>query len=248
MIQTVRGLVIREVPFGEADKLFDLLTDSGIRTVRARSVRKPGSKYAAVTQVFSYGEFCLRQTGERFYLDSAVSIAMFYGLRQSLEKLALASYFAELIRKTATDQPQPQLLRLFLHCLHYLEQGTRETAQIKAVFELRLMTELGLMPDLVCCKGCMRYQPPEPVLRIAQADLSCSDCTEELTRDDMPVTLSALNAVRHAVYADAEKLFSFRVKGESLRQFSQYAERYLRHRLDTALPTLKFYHDLADNA
>ena len=117
---TVKGLVIRKTDYGETSVLFDLLTDSGIRAVSAKGIRKPGSKYAAVTQLFSYGEFCLRQSGGKLYLDSAAPIDLFYGLRTDLTSLALASYFSELIRKTATDQPQPQLLRLFLHCLHYL--------------------------------------------------------------------------------------------------------------------------------
>ena len=247
MILTVKGLVIREVTFGEADKLFDLLTDSGIRTVRARGVRKPGSKYAAVTQMFSYGEYCLRQTGDRLYLDSAVSLAMFYGLRQDLEKLALASYFAELIRKTATDQPQPQLLRLFLLCLHYLEEGTRDLMQIKGIFELRLVTELGMMPNLVCCNCCMRYLPPAPILRIASADFTCADCCDLVGPHDLTVTPAALQAARHAIYSEADRLFAFRVKGESLRQFALYAEQYLLHRIGTDFPTLRFFHDLAGN-
>ena len=50
----------------EADKLFDLFTENGIVTVQGKSVRKAGSKYGAVTQLFAYGEFCLRQSGERY--------------------------------------------------------------------------------------------------------------------------------------------------------------------------------------
>ena len=244
MILTVKGLVIREVTFGEADKLFDLLTDSGIRTVRARGVRKPGSKYAAVTQMFSYGEYCLRQTGDRLYLDSAVSLAMFYCLRQDLEKLALASYFAELIRKTATDQPQPQLLRLFLLCLHYLEEGTRDLMQIKGIFELRLVTELGMMPNLICCAECCEFMPVQPVLRIDKADMVCAECADTVGNEKM-VTLAALLAARHVVFSDLDKVLSFRVTGRSLRLFAQYAEQYTIYHLERSFPALRYYKDIS---
>ena len=245
---TVKGLVIRKTDYGETSVLFDLLTDSGIRAVSAKGIRKPGSKYAAVTQLFSYGEFCLRQSGGRLYLDSAAPIDLFYGLRTDLTSLALASYFSELIRKTATDQPQPQLLRLFLHCLHYLsaEKKIRSAAQIKAIFELRLMTELGMAPNLICCSRCMTYQPAKPVLRIADADFICMDCADDLDITDLPVTPSALQAARHVVFSEFEKLFSFRITGESLLLFGRYTERYVRHCLDLPLPTLKYYHDLTD--
>lgn len=245
---TVRGLVIRETPYHDADKLIDLLTDDGIRTVQARSVRKAGSKYAAVTQLFAYGEFCLRCAGERFYLDSAVSLEQFYGLRSDLEALALASYFSELIRKTATDQPQPQLLRLYLLALHHLAAHNRPVPLVKAVFELRLMAELGMMPALVCCTVCMTYLPAHPVLRIREADLVCAECliSERLDggAQPQPVTQSVLAAVRHVVLVDFERLFQFRLKGESAELFSVYAERYLLHRLGMYFPTLKFYREL----
>ena len=241
---TVRGLVIRETPYKDSDKLFDLLTDSGIRTVQARSVRKPGSKYAAVTQLFSYGEFCLRISGDRCYLDSAVSLSAFYGIRNDLEALALASYCSELIRKTATDQPQPNLLRLFLLALHHLSEHDRPPALVKAVFELRLLTELGLMPNLVCCPVCLNYLPPHPVLRIHDADMICRDCRFERHPLDLEVTPSVLLAARQAVYPELDRIFQFRLKGESEAQFAAYAESYLLHQLRLSLPTLKFYREL----
>ncbi len=247
---TVKGLVIRKTDYGESSVLFDLLTDNGICPVSARGIRKAGSKYAAVTQVFSYGEFCLRQSGGKLYLDSAAPINLFYGLRADLEALALASYFSELIRKTATDQPQPQILRLFLHCLHYLSaaEKTRAAAQIKAIFELRLIAEHGMAPNLICCAECLTYQPPQPVMRLEQADFVCASCIEEISSHDLPVTPSALQAIRHVVFSEFDKLFAFRITGESLRQFSSYAERYIKHCLDMPLPALKYYHDLTDSA
>ena len=247
---TVRGLVIREIAYGETGVLFDLLTESGLRTVSARGIRKPGSKYAAAVQLFTYGEFCLRISGDRYYLDSASALNQFYGLRTELEALALASYFSELIRLTATEQPQPQLLRLFLLSLHYLTESEprRPAAQVKAVFELRLMTELGYAPNLVCCADCLQYLPEAPVLRIIQSDMICADCVEELSEHDIPVTQSALLAARHTVFSDLDKVFAFRVSGESMAQFAAYAERYLMRYLSTPLPTLKYYHDLVGNS
>lgn len=245
---TVKGLVLRNVAYGETSLLFDLLTDSGIRSVCAQGIRKAGSKYAALTQLFTYGEYCLRVSGDRCYLDSAVQIKQFFGYGAGLEELALASYFSELVRKTATEQPQPQILRLFLHCLHYLtdRKAPRDRAQIKGIFELRLMTELGFAPNLICCAVCMTYLPEEPVMRIGKADFVCTDCIEELPHDALPVSQSALQAIRHVVFSDFDRVFAFRVSGDSAKQFAMYAERYLRHCLDIPLPTLQYYHDLTE--
>ena len=251
---TVRGLVIRTVDYSETDKLCDLLTENGLLTVRARGARKPASKFAATTQHFAYGDYCLRQSGERYYLDSAVSRNLFMGLRGDLKLLALASYFSELIQKTATDQPQPQLLRLFVYALYHLSEHDREPEEIKPVFELRLMTELGLMPQLVCCPVCMNYLPPRPVMRLSDADFICDTCLEAEETDEneagahaedwIPVTASVLQAVRHIVLSEEKRLFQFRIKGESQALLMQYAEKYTLFRLGRGFRTLKFYHDI----
>lgn len=245
---TVRGLVIRETAYGDSDKILDLLTENGIRIVRARSVRKAGSKYSAVTQLFSYGEYCLRLSGQRCYLDSASSLNLFYGLRNDLEALALASYFSELIRKTTTDQSQPQLLRLFCYALHHLSEHDRPLLQVKAVFELRLLTELGLMPDMLCCKVCGEYLPLHPVLRIVQADFVCKDCCEVETPSDISATPAVVQAARHVLFAEFDRLFQFRLKNDALPLFAQYCESFLKHQLGTSFHTLKFFHELTDSA
>ncbi|MCQ2434781.1 MAG: DNA repair protein RecO [Oscillospiraceae bacterium] len=245
LLTTVKGLVLRETPIGEADKLFDLFTENGVLSVRARGVRKAGSKYAAVTQSFAYGEYCLRQNGDFYYLDSAVPISLFYGIRSDLEALALCAYFSELIRKTATNQPEPQRLRLFLHCLHYLSEQTRPIPQIKAIFELRLVTELGHMPNLLCCSACGEFLPEQLTLRIADGDFLCKDCAVRSDGLEFHVRAAVLLAARHIVFSEFEKLFLFKLDADNLRQLCAYSEAYLRHSLDISCKTLQFYHSVA---
>ncbi|MCQ2416424.1 MAG: DNA repair protein RecO [Oscillospiraceae bacterium] len=241
---TVKGLIIRETAVHDADKLCDLLTDNGVVTFQARSVRKQGSKYAAVTQLFSYGEFCLRINGERYYLDSAVSLNPFFGIRSDLDALALASYISELVRKTAIDQSQPQILRLCLHAFHHLSQHDRPAELVKAVFELRFITELGMMPNLVCCPVCLQYQIPNPILRTEEADVICDSCRIAPMPKDIAVTPSVLQAARHVVFSDMEKLFQFRIKGKSAALFYIYTEKYLTNKLSFAPSSLLFFNAL----
>ena len=244
MLLTVKGLVIRETAYGESDKIVDLLTENGVLTVRARGVRKSSSKYAALAQLFAYGEYCLRQSGERFFLDSAVPISLFYGLRNDLEALALASYFAELTQRIATAQSQPQLLRLFLHCLHYLSEQTRPLSQIQAIFELRLVTELGHMPNLLCCTLCGEYLPSHLTLRVTYGDFLCKDCTLHSDVSDFHVKSPVLLAARHIVFSDFEKLFLFKLDEKNLSELCAYSECYVKQTLDISCQALRFYHSL----
>ena len=242
---TVKGLVLRETAFRDADKMVDLLTENGILAVQARSARKPGSKYAALTQLFCYGEYCLRQNKGRYYLDSAVLLDMFYGIRTDYNAFVLASYFSELVRRTTSDQPQPQILRLCLLAMHHLAKHDRPLKLMKAAFEMRLLAELGLMPNLLCCPFCLRYEIAAPVLRIDEADVCCAECLTEQKAEDLSVTASALQAARHVLYADLDRVFAFRMKGNSEEMFAGYAEKYLVYRLGDAFPALKTYKEIS---
>ncbi len=248
MLLTVKGLVLRETPYGETDKLIDLLTDEGVITIRVRGARKPGSKYAALTQLFSYAEFCLRQNHDRYFLDSAVPIQLFYGIRNDLEALALAAYFSELTQKIATAQPQPQILRLFLYCLHYLSAHSRPLPLIKSIFELRMLTELGMMPDLLCCPICGEYLPHKLVLRIANGDFICSGCHLHPGINELSVTAGVLQAARHIVFSDFDRLFHFRLQDRSQQLLSQFTEQYACYRLEMRCKTLRFYHSLTEGS
>lgn len=244
MLRTVKGLVIREIAYGENDKIVDILTENGVVTFWARGVRKIGSKYAALTQLFAYAEYCMRQNANRFFLDSAVPISLFYGIRNDLEGLALASYFAELIQKIATAQSQPQVLRLFLHCLHYLSEHTRPVALLKSIFELRLLSDIGMMPDVLCCRDCYCYLPKKAFMRLHDGFFLCEECLDEPNSDDIPISVGTLRAIRHITLADFDRLFHIRMGANELNELSYFTERYLIAKLEMRCKTLQFYHAL----
>ena len=116
-----------------------------------------------MTQPFSYARFSLQQRKGQYTLDSAEPIRLFYRLRESLSRLSLATYFCELVRLSVREQQHPrescEILRLMLNTLHYLENGEREECMLKPLFELRFMTELGMMPDLLMCRSCGVFLP-----------------------------------------------------------------------------------------
>ena len=60
----------------------------------------------------------------------------------------------------------------------------------------------------------------------------------------MPLSPSALAALRHIVGGDPKRLFSFRVDEASLSQLAQASEAYLMTWLERGFRTLDFYKTL----
>ena len=132
-----------------------------------------------------------------------------------------------------------------LNCLHYLENGERDEAFLKAVFELRLMSETGYMPDIVACRGCGVFEPGELFFCIRDGGFFCADCFESENADDfMKIKLPVLSAVRHIVLADMGRLFNFRVSEGTQQRLSALAESYALTHLERSFGTLDFYRSL----
>ena len=80
-------------------------------TVSARGVRRKSGATAAACQQLCWGEFTLYEYQGRWAVKEAAAERRFEGVRGDLEKLALASYFAEVTETLAEEgQPEPETL------------------------------------------------------------------------------------------------------------------------------------------
>ena len=98
MRRTVQGIVLREINYKEADKILTVLTrEEGKLTLKARGCRRKNSRLLASSQLLVYSELAITQRGEFITLAEGDPLTQFRRLGEDIDKLALASYFAEVI-------------------------------------------------------------------------------------------------------------------------------------------------------
>ena len=139
------GLVIAEQSIGESDRLVTVLTrDEGIVRAFARQAKKSGSTKVSATQLFCYSRFTIYKGREKYIIDDARPAELFFDLRRDIECLALAQYFCQLAVELVPEGVESaDFLRLVLNALHFLCRGTRPQAVLKAIVELRMLSEAG---------------------------------------------------------------------------------------------------------
>ena len=243
-----QGLVLREVKYKESDKILTVLTaEGGKRTVKARGCRRRDSRVAASAQLLVYSEMTLFEYRDFWSMDEACSLEQFWGVRADVEKLALASYFAEVMEAVAEEgRSDPALLSLILNSLYALDKLQKPLPLVKAAFELRLMCLAGYEPLLDACAVCGVPQPEGARLNLTEGVLHCAACRAEAGEGaSAALDASALAAMRHVVYGDPKRLFSFRLEGAGLRSMACACERFLTTQLDRGFRTLDFYKQLA---
>ena len=139
------GIVLREVAYQDSDKLLTVLTrEYGKLTVRARGVRSSRSRSKAACQLLAYSEFTLLERGGRYVVTEATAKEMFPELRNDLELLSLASYFAQAADVLSPEgEENPPFVSLLLNALYALGRLGLPQKLVKAAFELRAMCLSG---------------------------------------------------------------------------------------------------------
>ncbi|MEM5781196.1 MAG: DNA repair protein RecO [Lawsonibacter sp.] len=247
MHTVTQGLVLREVNYKEADKILTVFTaEGGKRTVNARGCRRKGSRLAAAAQLLVWSDMTLFESRDRFVLNEAESREQFWGVKADVEKLALGSYFAEVTEVVAEEgRGDGALLSLVLNSLYALDKLNKPLALIKAAFELKLMCLTGYEPLLEACAACGAGHPADPRFHLSGGVLHCASCRGEVGDGiSMPLTPTALAAMRHIVYGDAKRLFSFPIDAPGLEKLSHLCEAYLLTQLERGFHTLDFYKSL----
>lgn len=240
------GLVIREQTVGENDRLITLLTrKAGLMRGFARQAKTIRNSKTSATSLLSYSQFSIYQGRERVIISDARPKESFFGLREDIGRLALAQYFCELAGVLAPEQsPAEDDLRLMLNALYFLSHNTRPPLLLKAVVEMRMMSLSGYMPDLLYCQGCGCYEADVMFFLPRSGTLLCGACGAGPAEEAIPLQRGMLTALRHTIYADFDKLFSFQLPPEGLKQISKASERYLIHTLQRSFPTLEFFHQM----
>ena len=244
---TTQGIVLREVNYKESDKILTVLTrDLGKLTVKARACRRKNSPLAAASQLLVYSELTLFEYRDYWSMDQGDSLEQFWGVRQDVEKLALGSYFAEVMEVISVEgRPDPAAMSLILNSLHALDKLNKPQALVKAVYEMKLMCLEGYEPLADACAVCGRADPEGPMLSLAEGVLHCAACKKEVGEGlSLPLTEGALSALRHIVYGDPKRLFSFALDAKGLDCLARACEGFLRTQMDRGFRTLDFYQQL----
>lgn len=151
MIESAAGLILRTRPLTETSLIVQWLTPGfGRIATAARGARRPKSPFLGKLDLFYEADFTFSRS-RRSDLHTLREVGLretHPALRQEIGYLRQAAYCARLIEQaTETETPLPAVYELMRGLLgHLLEQSPQP--QTIFAFELKLLGELGLKPDL----------------------------------------------------------------------------------------------------
>ncbi len=223
----------------------------GIRDTRAR--------FGSTLEPFSLDEilFYRRRRGGDLHLVTQVDcLDRFDAVRQDLERLSYASYFAELLNElTAIEDPAPAIFDLMRESLLFLSSGASPKRSTR-IFEVKLLELLGLMPEVKACIVCGAENPQTPYFHPAWGGIRCADCqsktpqfrsfasqtkrTEQSGGIGFRVSRGALNFIDHVRRSAMKDLHQVKVVREVGEELEKMLRRFVDYHLQNKLKTVTF--------
>lgn len=142
------GIVLKQSPFGEANRRVVLLTkERGKIVAFARGARKQGSRLMACTNMFAFGIFKCYPGKEAYSLEDAEIKNYFDELMADFEGAYYAMYFAEIADFYAKENnDEKELLGLLYQSLRALTTPALSKELVRCIFECKAIAVNGEYP------------------------------------------------------------------------------------------------------
>ncbi|MBR3332190.1 DNA repair protein RecO [Candidatus Saccharibacteria bacterium] len=116
--------VLKRTNYGEADRILNIITPTGKKTVMARGVRKEKSKLAGGIEMFSLTELNVHYGKGEFGLVTGAKMKTFYSnLLVDLERMELAAAVLKKINVLADSSDNPEHFEIVDQVLKNLNAG-----------------------------------------------------------------------------------------------------------------------------
>src|SRR2546430_8297324 len=186
-----RAVVLRKLDYGEADRIFTLLTrDHGKVGAIAKGVRRPSSKLGPSLELYGHIDVLLaRGRGD---LDVVAQVERVPGARIAgeVERMSHAALIAELAERVCEDRhPVDGVYELTVTALAELARES-DPRRASAYFLTAALELLGYAPQLSVCASCEKPLPAKPAAFSPSARGFLCD------RDDLAMPRTSLAAIK----------------------------------------------------
>jgi DNA repair protein RecO (recombination protein O) len=236
-------VVLRKLDYGEADRIFTLLTRThGKVGAIAKGVRRPSSKLGPSLELYGHVDVLLAKGRGELDVVAQVQRVPGYRIEGDVERMSHAALIAELAERVCEDRhPVDGVYELAVMALDELSRET-DPRRASAYFLMAALDLLGYAPQLAACVSCERPLPAKPAAFSAEAGgFLCERCALPA----MPlVPLAAIKVLRLMASGDLETYRRLKLEDALMASIEGVLTAQLEHHLDRRLKSLSFLHSM----
>ncbi len=242
-IYRTEGVVIRQIPLGEADRILTLCSpDLGKVRAVAKGVRRTKSRLGGHLELLNRVSVSVAFGRDLDTISEASAISAFGGIREDLRRVSRAMYAAELVDCFSMEGNGNQAVyTLLLGTLMKLERAVNLDILIRW-FEMRLLECSGYMPELVHCVECRSWlEPDDHLFACESGGALCPKCRVASDGGLLPLPLNTMKTLR---FIQREKQYNrldgLRVTERIGRDMERLMRTYIRHIAEREVKSAEF--------
>lgn len=243
-VYPANAIVLRRANLAETDKIVTLLTrEKGKLSAVAKGSRRPTSRLAGATELFGYCRMLLA-VGQNLDVVTQVEVReSFAHLRNDLEKIAAASYMAELVDHFTEERlPHPEVFDLLLSGLYVLN-ALDDPALIATAFSLQMLAVAGYTPSFAECVRCHTRDVEFTAFSPAMGGVVCRSCRMSV-KDALHAAPETLDAARALLAWDLPRASRLDISNRARGQLLRLVRAFLHFRTERPIKSARFLDEL----
>ncbi len=205
-----------------------------------------GAQGGAAVELFARDEivFYDRKRGDIFTV-SQCDLTDYYGAaRESLDRLAHASYMIELLDSVTTlGDTNVGVYDLAVNCLKLLCTDA-SAKRVARIFEIKLLSLMGLMPSVTECVNCGGAVEASARFSLRNGGLVCKACLG-VDRSARPVLAGTIKFIEYIQNSPFEKIDRVKVSQDVGKELEQILRKFLEFHIERRLKTVDFLKDIS---
>jgi DNA repair protein RecO (recombination protein O) len=238
-----RAVVLRKLDYGEADRIFTLLTSThGKVGAIAKGVRRPESKLGPSLELYGHVDVLLARGRGELDVVAQVERVPGYRIEGEVERMAHAALIAELAERVCEDRhPVDGVYELAVMAMQELAHET-DPRRASAWFILSALDLLGYAPQLMSCASCAKPLVAKPAAFSAEAGgFLCDQCA--LPAMDL-VPLATIKVLRLMASGDLATYRRLKLDDPVMASLEGVLQTQLEYHMDRRLKSLAFLNQL----
>jgi len=247
-IEKTDAITLRIIPFRETSLLIHFYTRNfGKITVLAKGIRKKKPYILSHFEPFVYQTISFYDNPRReiHILGDSTIKESFPLIRFDFDKVCAASYMVELIDKiTVAHDPNEDIFDIFLFCLCELKD--MPIKKMLRYFEIKILSGLGLFPNLEKCVLCRNENNDTKLLFSAQhGGMICQrqQCQTQ-SPDAIEISLGLSESMRYIQSKSLEEFNRFNLSRNCEIEMQRLMQLFIEYHLNVQLRTLRFYREV----
>jgi DNA repair protein RecO (recombination protein O) len=245
---TTDAIVLSRFDLGEADRVLTLITPAGgkLKAI-AKGIRRPTSRLGGSLEPFAELTVALAR-GRTFDVVTEVRVGhAWLNLRDDLESAATAWYLAELADRSLEERHAAEPLYALLRRAYELLDARMAPGRVARWFEMHLLDELGVRPEVDRCVECDRVLESDERFRWVPpvGGVVCERCPGP-PHDRTALSLEALKLLKAYQRLDIEALAGLRLAALVEAEVEAALREFVRQALEREARSLAFLDEVRE--